>query len=346
MVDAVISQLQDVDRDSLHTLSLCILPFATPSLNHARLIKNAQLQSVVEFFEDKHTGSGQVSVDAVPMELDWPETPPHPDLIILRKLAQLNSFDCYSLRILFRQHEIEISDVEALKLSKSKRQELSEYMAAFTRPLIVEIFGGVDESIQSFDDILKLFRHPDIKEAREKLQTMADKLAIKVHDLPKFLEDYGDIYLSLSYYRQCLDLIVPIIEGFVDSLDNIRNSFQFKDNVNLMKTCDMMESTFERLETTITNRLETFERESTDLWDDISAERFKNVADQTRGHHTFIGGVLCALSVKMGAWSKLFPHASASGLPKRAEFILSEMKLGIEKFREIEAEELVVAALD
>ena len=261
-------------------------------------------------------------------------------------LSFLSFFICYSLRILFRQHEIEVSNIEALKLSESKRQELSEYMAAFTRPLIVEIFGGVDDSIQSFDDILKLFRHPDVKEAREKLQTMADKLGIKVLDLPKFLEDYGDINLSLSYYRQCLDLIVPIIEGFVDSLDEIRNSFQFKDNINLMRTCDMMESTFERFEITITDRLETFERESRDLWDDISAERFKKVADLIRGHHTFIGGVLCALSVKMGAWTKLFPHPRAGGLPKRAEFILSEMKLGIEKFRDIEAEVLAVASLD
>ncbi len=346
MADGALDQLQDVDRDSLHTLPLCILPFATPSLNHARLIKNARLESVVEFFEGKHTGSGQLDIDAVPMELDWPETPPHPDLVMLRKLAQLNSYDCYSLRILFRQHDIEVNDIDALKLSESKRQELSEYMTRFTRPLIIEIYGGVDDSVQSFDGILELFKHPDVKKAREKLQTMADKLGIKVNDLPKFLEDYGDIYLSLSYYRQCLDLIVPIIEGFVDSLDDIRNSFQFKDNVNLMKTCDMMESTIERLKTTITDSLETFERKTRDLWDDIPAERFKKVADLIRGYHTFIGGVLCALSVKMGAWSKLFPHRRAGSLAKRAEFILSEMNLGIEKIREIEAEVPAVASLD
>ena len=70
------------------------------------------------------------------------------------------------------------------------------------------------------------------------------------------------------------------------------------------------------------------------------------LADQICGHHTYIGSVLCALSVKMGAWSKLFPRPRASGLPKRAEFIQSEMKLGIEKFRVIEGEVLAVAALD
>ncbi len=178
MADGTLDQLQDVDRDSLHTLSLRILPFATPSLNHARLIKNARLESVVEFFEGKHTGSGQPDIDAVPMALDWPETPPHPDLVMLRKLAELNSFDCYSLRILLRQHEIEVNDIEALKLSESKRQELSEYMAGFTRPLIIQIYGGVDDSLQGFEDILELFKHPDVKAAREKLQTMADKLGI------------------------------------------------------------------------------------------------------------------------------------------------------------------------
>lgn len=338
MSDVALDQLQDVDRDSLHILPLCIIPLTAPNLKSARLIKNASLESVVEFFEGNHTGSGQLDIDALAREFEWPETPPHPDLVMLNKLARLNSYDVYSLRILLRQNQIEVNDIEALKLSESKRQELSEYMADFTRPLIIQIYGGVDDSLQGFEDILELFKHPDVKEAREKLQTMADKLGIELYDLPMFLEDYGDIYLSLSYYQQCLDLIVPTIEGFVESLDDIRTSYQFKNNVNVIKTCDMMESTIERLKATITDHFEIFGRETANLWDEISAERFKKVEDLIRGYHTYIGGVLCALSLKMGAWNKLFPHRRAGGLAARAEFILSEMKLGIEKIREIEAQ--------
>jgi hypothetical protein len=331
---------RDVDRDSLHILPLCILPLSTTGLKHARLIRNARLESVIEFFEGRHTGSGQLDVEGLSMEFDWPETPPHPDMVLIRKLAELSSYDVYSLRILLRQQDVEVNDVDALKLSANKRHELNEYMTGFTHPLIMEIYGGVDESIKSFDDVLELFKHPDVKKAREKLQTMADKLGIQIDDLPKFLEDYGDIYLSLSYYRQCLDQITPIIEGFGGALADLRGSMQFKENVNLMNTCDMMESTIHRLEDTINDRFESFKRETQDLWDDISAERFERVEDLIRGSHTFIGGILCALSVKMDAWIKQFPHRRAGGMGKRAEFILSEMKLGIEKIEEIEGEAL------
>ncbi|MCH8198013.1 MAG: hypothetical protein IH904_08020, partial [Proteobacteria bacterium] len=93
-----------------------------------------------------------------------------------------------------------------------------------------------------------------------------------------------------------------------------------------------------RLKATITDHFEIFGRETANLWDEISAERFKKVEDLIRGYHTYIGGVLCALSLKMGAWNKLFPHRRGGGLAARAEFIMSEMKLGIEKIWEIEAQ--------
>jgi hypothetical protein len=346
MSDVALDQPQDVDRDSLHTLPLCILPLTAPNLKSARLIKNARLESVVEFFEGKHTGSGQMDIGAVAREFDWPQTPPHPDLIMLGKLARLNSYDVYSLRILLRQNQIEVNDIEALKLSEGKCRELSEYMAGFTRPLIMQIYGGVDDSLQGFEDILELFTRPDVKEAREKLQTMADKLGIEVQDLPRFLEDYGDIYLSLSYYRQCFELIAPTIEGFVESLGDIRASYQFKNNVTVINACDMMESTIEGLKATITDNFAIFERETANLWDEISADRFQKVEELIRGYHTYIGGVLCALSLKMASWSKLFPHRRAGGLAARVDFILSEMKLGIDKIREIEDQVPAVASLD
>ena len=53
-------------------------------------------------------------------------------------------------------------------------------------------------------------------------------------------------------------------------------------------------------------------------------------------YHTTIGGVLCSLSVKMEAWARLFPTLSSGGPGKRAEFIMSEMKQGMENIQEIE----------
>ncbi len=137
----------DVDRDSPHILPLSILPVETKALKRARLIKNARLESVVEFFDDIHAGSGQVEIDALGGP-DWPEASSHPDLILMRKLGELPSYDVYSLRIALRQQGIDVNDVESLKLSEGKARELKDYMTTFTRPLIMEIYGDSDSDMK------------------------------------------------------------------------------------------------------------------------------------------------------------------------------------------------------
>ncbi len=129
-------EIQDSDRDALHILPLSILPIETIALRHTRLIKNAQLEGVVELFEGSKTGSGQVEVDDLQNEFDLAPTPPHPDLILLRKLAELPSYDVYSLRILLRENNIPINEPSALSLSESKKMELTKHRKKFTRPLI------------------------------------------------------------------------------------------------------------------------------------------------------------------------------------------------------------------
>ena len=330
------AEISNVDRDSLHILPLSILPVETKALKKARLIKNARLESVVEFFDDLHSGSGQVEIEALGGQFDWPETPSHPDLILMRKLGQLPSYDVYSLRILLRQHGIDVDNVGSLKLSAEKAQELKDYMTTFTHPLIMEIYGDSDVDIQNFADIVALFREPDIKKAREKLEVMAGKLDIKLQEVPRFLEDYGDIFLSFSYYRQCLDQVGPVIEEFLKSLKEIRGNWQLKSDANLIKTCERMDSIFNKLLATITHRFETFDRSTKDMWDNITAERFRQVEELIGSYHTTIGGELCSLGVKMNAWHRLFPTPDSGGPVKRSEFIMSDMKQGIEKIRLIE----------
>src|SRR3546814_8071019 len=98
-------------------------------------------------------------------EFNWPEVPPHPDLVLLRKLALLPSFDVYSLRILFRDNDIPITNEDVLKLSAAKIAELTSYMMSFTRPLIREIYQDADLNVSTFDDVLALFRTPDRRKA-------------------------------------------------------------------------------------------------------------------------------------------------------------------------------------
>ena len=325
-----------VDRDSLHILPLNIIPFETPALKRARLIKNVRLRSVVELFREKSTGSGQLEISDVGRAFGWPEDKPHPDRILLNKLAPLPSYDVYSLRILLRDNGISVNDSNDLKLSEHKNRELTDYMRQFTRPLILQIYGSEDINIHDFGDVIALFREPDIQKAREKLKVMAAKLEIRLEDVPKFLEDYGDIFLSLSYYRQCLDQITPAITDFLDTLEEIRANWQLRNDMNLMRTGEKVEATINGLMANITGRFENFDRSTKDMWNNISAERFRKVEKLIQSYHTTIGGVLCALSVKMYAWAELFPTKDAGGPVRRAEFLMSEMKQGIENIQQIE----------
>lgn len=322
--------VEDVDRDSLHVLPLSILPLKTPALRRARLIKNVRLQSVVELFTDESTGSGQLEIEDLAKEFGWDTADPPPDLIMMRELGYLPSYDVYSLRINLRELGIDIQNLDDLKLSGAKNQELTAYMTDFTRPLINHIYGSDEMEIENFQDVVKLFRDPDIKKALGKIQQMSAMLEIKPEEIPKFMEDYGDIFLSLSYYRQCLDSIEPIITEFLEAMDELRGNYQFKTDQNLMATMNMIEATINERMAAVTGRFENFERGTKHMWDKISAERFRKVETLISSYHTTIGGVLCALSVKMDAWARLFPNKNSGGPGRRAEFIMSEMKQGID----------------
>jgi hypothetical protein len=328
--------INDTDRDSLYILPLAIIPLRTPALRRARMIKNVRLDSAVELFEDAKTGSGQIEVEDLSHEFGWCERPPQPDLLVLRKLALLPSFDVYSLRVLLRQHEISVNDYASLRLSKAKNEELTSYLLAFTRPLIANIYGDTDVSIQSFEDIVALFREPDVRKALGKLRVMAAKLELGLEDIPKFLEDCGDIFLSLSYYRQCLEYIQPLVDSFLEQLEDLRNSWPAQREPNVLAACRMIEETLDATMLTVKARLESFDRSTRDLWAQASAARFHQVETLIKSSHTTIGGILCALTVKMEAWARVFAHKKVGGPAKRAEFIMTGIRQGVGKIREIE----------
>ena len=328
--------IQDFDRDSAHTLALSILNLKTMALDRARMIKNSRLEGVVEIFQSASTGSGQIDVDFLPNEFDWPTMPPHPDLILLRKISALSSYDVYSLRLLLRDLGVPIKDLTGLSLSEAKKKELTEYMKEFTRPLISQIYGDEDKSLTDLDSVLSLFRDPDVEKAREKLQVMADQLKIEIQEIPKFLEDYGDIYLSLSYFEKGLKDYEASIDIFIKSVEELQEHDQLKSDPKFMKACHTITTTINYLLNTNKERFKYLEKYTKDMWNDLSADKFRNVEKTIKSYHTTIGGALCTLSVKMDAWNIKFPSSKAGGPIKRSDFIMSDMIHGIDKILEME----------
>jgi len=333
MAEEKLEKIPDRDRDSMHILPLTILPIETPGLNRARLIKNARLECVVEVFEDEGTGSGQIDVEALADEFGWPDTPTHPDLVLMRKLSLLPSFDVYSLRILLREHGIQVNDISAFQLSDSKIEELSGYMTAFTHPLISEVFGSEDVIIKDFSDIMALFHDPDVRRAQAKLKAMSKKLNVQSMEIPKFLERVGDIYLSLSYFRQCLDEVVPVVREFNESIGKVQANHQLQSDKNLMNTCGMVQDTVDTALAGVRKRFDDFDQSTRNMWDNLSATQFENIRKITQDCYHVMGGVLCGVSVKMRAWHHRFPDIDTGGPIKRAEFIIQEMQQGIDQIK-------------
>ncbi len=331
----ILAPIEDSDIDSLFILPLNILPIETVLLQPARMIKNSHLQSVVEIFRDDQAGSGQLSVEALPQKFAWPEGCVHPDHALLRQLALLPSFDVYSLRIALRHCGIQVSDIDSLQLSERKRAELGQYMLAFTRPLVKMIFGNETTDITSFEGVIRLFQDPDVALARERLGNLARRLDVPVTEIPQFLEDYGDTFLSLSYFRHCLDRLAPYFGACIRALTMVRNSYQLKRDFNLMRSCDLIESVLGGLRSGISDRLAVIENHTRHLFNNMTQEEFRAVKALIERQHVTIGAILCNLTVKMNSFARTFPHDNAGGPVKRADFMQNEMIKGIDIMRRV-----------
>lgn len=332
-------ELRDEDRDALYVLPLSIIPLKLPALRRARLIKNVRLEGVVEFFADPQTGSGQVDIKDLPMVFGWPDGQANPDFKLLTRLADLPSYDVYSLRILLRDMSIPISDARGLSLSPQKIASLDVYMSKFTRPLVAKVFGGKEVNMGGAEDLVRMFREAGSAQVRDNLLTIAGTLGINVTELPRFLEDCGDIFLALSYYRQSLDEIEPTVGGLLDSIHDIRANRLLSENASVMETCGKIESTIGGQMASVGGRVEKFDRVTNALWADVSAKRFREVKEMIQSYHTAVGGVLCALTVKIKAWAIQFPNPESVGAKRRADFLMSDMKQGIEKILKMDGME-------
>jgi len=323
-------------KDSLHLLGMDILPLRMPGLKRARLVKNNQLQTMVELFHDDTAGSGQVLTEELPGFFPEGGDDFKADMILLKKFDDVPSFDVYSTRITLRELNISVEDQEALRLSEAKREELTERMKMFTRPLIGHVYGAEAKTVDDLQGILGMFKDPDPKTALANLRKMADSLGVDLMDIPKFLEDYGDIFLSLAYFRDILDKTVPTIHQYLEWLAELRESFVVKQDRAQDKMVSRIEADLTDITGSITGRFESFDRKTNDFWTDINAERFHEVRELITAHHRTVGGVLCGLTLKMEHWKKKFKNAGVGGPQQRLEFTRSEVLPGLDWIKDLE----------
>lgn len=319
----------DSDIDSLFMLPLRIIPFKTEALARSRLVKNSHLIGVMELFAERETSSGQIEIRDLPQYFSWKEGAAHPDLAILYMLAPLPSFDVYSLRRSLRDHGIPVNNYNDLKLSDEKNKQLTGNMSRFTMPLIKEIYGDDSKGVTRFEDIVGLFKDPDVKKALARLKTMAEKLQTTVDQIPRFLENYGDIFMSLSYYNQCLDRLTPLLEAFIYAMQDMRTSMHVRNDRTLMAEMDKVEKLITGLINFLKRTFQDFGTMSQDMWNNLTAAKFEKVKAYIEDTQIKVGSVLCGLTVKMNAWVLRFPNPKSGGPGAKAEFIMTDMRQGL-----------------
>ncbi len=312
------------DIDSLSVLPLGMLPIQSESLRSVRMIKDSKLESAIEMFAGGTAGSGLIYPAA--LRDTFPKISDE-DHGMITAVADLHSFDVYSLRISLRSIGIEVDSYDHLCLSDDKQIELRSYVRPFTERLIKKIYGGGHNTED--DNVIAIFRDADERAARTTLQGMAGNLSIPLHQVPQFIQDYGDIYLSVAYYQNCLDSIQPMIDDFLVSTNEITNHSQMKQNPEVMKVCHRLDAKFRRLKNTLVGRFALFANSSDDMWQNMSAERFTEFRHLMEDNHAILGGVLCTLTVKMNLWNTKFPNGYESDASRRAEFIMTEMRQGL-----------------
>ena len=326
------------DKDTLHKLSLDGMPLVTKGLRKARLIKNSRFEGVIELFSDEKSGSGQISPDRLAEVFHFDSTN-QTDLDLIRHLSQLNSYDVYTVRVALRRLGIEVEDVDSLQLSPELRTQLVPHMRTFTRPLLHAVYGASKEEPSDMKDLVNLFVSPDKDVARQNLARLSHRMRIDVNAIPKFIEDYGDVYLALAYYQYCLDQNKPQILSFLNAIEEMQRTASLKEAANLMATCKMLQSKIHGVVHDLGNVLEMFRIRTIDMWEKMSEETFRRMEAMIIGYQTSIGAALCIITVKMNAWNQQFPQKESGGPWSRADFLMTNMRPGLEMVQDISYED-------
>jgi hypothetical protein len=210
---------------------------------------------------------------------------------------------------------------------------LMDHMSAFTRPLVAKIYGGSDVQASSFTDVLKLFTDPNADEARQNLRNLAKSLEIELIQIPKFLEDYADVFLSLSFYKKCHDDKAEDLSEFLDDLECLAHSPQMNGHAATTQTIDQIACHIRDLYAEVANVLEIFRIRTEDMWEDISAERYQKMSAMIVEHQENIGAILCAIIVKLDAWQQSKSTSAGASVSEKIGFITRDIGFGLERLK-------------
>jgi hypothetical protein len=327
----LLSEFLSADRNTpitgLYSLPLSVLPVTHPVLRKSRLMKNGRFESVIELYRDKNTGSGQYYVDTV-MTMLGISYKDGPDAGLLRSVALLPTFDVFSVRLLMRDLEIPVDVSSALAPPVDPR--LDEQMRKFTVPLLRHVYGGGTEAA-GLQDLIALFRDPNIKRAEAHLKRLAEKLHIPLLEVPRFLEDYSDTFLAISLYQNTFTSLEPSVDKFLEALKRLKSDF-LRNNAAL-SALTRVHADFSSIMKSTAKRLAASEQLVGLLWGDNLNAPFETLQPKIREFQFLLGYLLCGISVKLAAWNEAFPQSNIGTPQKCMELITTDIVYALSKLR-------------
>jgi hypothetical protein len=311
------------------------VPIENPGLRRARLIRNVRLESRIELFRESGVGSGQIAIDEIPDFFGDKGQPVAADVKLIKRLGALPALDPYSLRIGLRQAGINLVDADILQLSAAKKNELFPLMQQITRPLIAHLYGTKKIDPSNTQALLKAISRPNVRTVRAKLDQMATALGISLEELPGLLEDYGDTYLALSYYRSYFLNVVPVIERLNDWIADVQTSSVITRDAAVVKNMKQTQDVLTHVSGSLRDRFAGFDQRLEIRWDKIDMSQFNAIRLLIQKHQQTMAEVLCGLTVKVFEWEQVFP--SGGGSPeKRADFVSTQLRPGLDRIWAIE----------
>lgn len=328
-------QLDRTDIDSLHRLPLGIIPLKTGALRRHALIKNAQLNAMVELFRDDAGGSGQVRPDDLCTHFGSRDPDLLSDIALLKRLAAIGSYDVYTLRVALRDLDIGFERYDCLRLSEEKYRELTGYMRQYTRPILRRLFARDQVSLNNYPTLVSYLRNPDRAAVLGELEKLAGELETSVGEIPHFLENYGDTFLGFAYFRSCLGEVETKIRAFNPWVQELLRSPQAEDSPSLRVRVSQGQQSLQRIVHSIHDRFRYFDESSAAFWQKPTADSFRALRKEITAQHSATGAVLCGLVVKFNLWSDRF-RTRAGGYQRRLEFMESEMLPGLSALQAME----------
>lgn len=320
--------VDQVDQDSIHTMAVMALPINHPGLRRTRLVKNVRMETRIEMFSGDGLGSGQIAIADIP-EHFVDDASLRADMSVLSNLSVLPSFDCYTLRRGLRQQGINVDQESVFKLSDSKIQELFPLMRRITRPLIKHLYGEEDLDVTDTRTLLDLVQNPDHDKVRDRLDRMANTLGVSIARLPAYLEDFGDLYLSLSYFESYFIENAPKVDQMFLWMRDVAQSSHLRNDPTSQKAFTDVERRIRYLKDNLDNRFKNLSEVTKVNWDLLDVTMFQKVQRSILAEQIYLATALCGLAVKIYEWERVFPNAGGS--PDRVlEFVGGELRPGLD----------------